>query len=201
MKRLLCAAALGLSACGPPAPAVNFVDGEVNGIGFSGARAIYGKESGSGGFDSGRVFILISKASDACERLTSTGFFSRSGVSATRAFGEERIPSLYLQVPDPEATWATRFSLGNGAGANLDDGKVVPTASLGTIDIDRWDDLDASGARAQGTFNVGFDGAGAYTGSFDAKPCKVLVPGCSASGAGALAPLLALLALLRRRRR
>lgn len=200
MKRLLCAAALTLCACGQVSYSqVNFVEGEVNGIGFARPRAIYGKEPGSGGFDSGRVFILISSASDACDRLTSTGLFTRSGVGKNNAFDDERIPSLYLQLPDPGATWATRFSLGTGAGADLDDGKALLNASLGTIDLDRWDDVDTSGARAMGTFNVGFDGAGAYTGSFNATPCETLVPGCSASASSAPL-LLGLLALLHRRR-
>jgi uncharacterized protein (TIGR03382 family) len=191
-------------ACGRPPPTTTSLTGSVGGIEFRHPYAIYGKDPTSAGFLGGRAFILFSSDENACDHLTSTGLFTRSGISAGGAkHPPDRIPSLSLQLPEP-ASWGGRSTIGEGMAATFDlEGALTP-ASLGEITVDHFDDPATSGGNTAGTFNVGFTSAsvsGAFTGSFSATPCTSLYPGCSSAGAGLLWPALLALTLAARRGR
>lgn len=206
MKRTLFAlAAASLAACGSPPPTTTSVTGTVAGVSFSPAFAIYGKQQSQDLFDTGRVFIMISESSTACTQLMNKSFFGRSGVLAPGGGADPQwLPSLYLELGDPASTWRTRGSVGDGVNANLDpggpEGRSLIAPSLGTVTLDQYDDTSETNARAAGSFTLGFSD-GIYTGTFSARPCTQLRPGCSASAGGlSLVALLALLGALRRRR-
>jgi uncharacterized protein (TIGR03382 family) len=197
-------AALSLAACGKPIDST-VVDGSIGNVDFPRAHAIYGKETS--GLFAGRVFVLISDSSTACDQLAYDGLFQRSGV-ATAGYEQKRIPSLYLSITDPAASWSNEATLNNGLQANLDPGgepvafggKVpLQYPSGGALLLEEWNDPSKSNARASGAFNLAFSN-GAVSGTFVAEPCETLSPGCSSSGAGLAVPaLLALSAALRRR--
>ena len=197
-------AALGLVACSPPITTTN-VDGSVGSIDFARAHAIYGKEAS--GVWAGRVFVLISDSSTACQQLAYNGLFQRSGVAAP-GYDQKRIPSLYLSITDPAASWSNEATLNQGFSANLDPGgdpidfggtAALLYANVGALRLEDWNDPDTTGAKATGSFNLAFP-TGAFSGTFVAAPCKTLTPGCSSSGPGlSTLALLALAHALRRR--
>ena len=176
-------------------------------ISFANASAIYGKEDAQAVY-AGRIYILLSESSSACDSLTTTGLLTRSGVA--KAATGERMPSLYLTQQNPSSATSLSSSVGNGLFANLDPGGPPlafgdPTplvlANVGGLKLERFDELDATNARATGAFNLSFPDGGSYSGTFSATPCRILRPGCSTSGAGLTAlGLLGLAHALARKR-
>ncbi|MHB8872465.1 MAG: hypothetical protein ACYC8T_02145 [Myxococcaceae bacterium] len=194
----LAAACLG---CGAPPPSSTEVAGSVSGIAFEAPSAVYMKRDARDAFDSARVFVLISDEPAACERLTPVGI-GRSGV---RGAAGQRVPSLWLEMPDRACLSGSEHELNRGLASDFDpatdagmQARAIP-ASSGTARLDLADDFSTRGAQAAGSFEVAFED-GSFQGTFRARPCGQLQPGCSAAGGGlALFAALPLLLALRRR--
>ena len=194
------AAAAGLG-CGAPPPDSTVVEGAVNGRGFENPSAVYMKREAQGPLDSSGVFVLISDEPDACNRLTPVGW-GRSGI---RGASGQRVPSLWIEMPDRTLFGSAEHRLDDGLSSDFDLGLAeglgarADNATRGTGRLDVADDFSTRGAHAAGSFDLGFDG-GSFQGTFRARPCAQLEPGCSAAGGGlALFAVLPLLLALRRR--
>ena len=198
---LALAAAAGLG-CGAPPPDSTVVEGAVSGLAFENPERRVHEERGA---ETARLVRrlrahqrrargLQPSDSDGLGPLGNPGRFAASGC---RRCGS-RCPTGRSSAA-ARSTGSTRAGLGLRPGDRRWARGPGDPATRGTARLDLADDFSTRGAQAAGSFDVAFEG-GSFQGTFRARPCGQLEPGCSAAGGGlALFAALPLLLALRRR--